>query len=53
MSLILTILLIVITWLLSIAVDAIPHLINWLTVLPLWVVGIVIVGSIAWIVGEP
>lgn len=53
MSLILTMVLIVITWLLSMAVDVIPHLLNGLMALPLWMVGLAMAGLIAWITSDP
>ncbi|MEM0979424.1 MAG: hypothetical protein AAGH78_04030 [Cyanobacteria bacterium P01_H01_bin.58] len=53
MSLVLTMMLIAITWLMSTAVDVIPHLLNGLMVLPLWMMGAAIVGLAAWITSEP
>lgn len=53
MSLFFCFVLIAIAWLLSAVIDGMAHLGQLLAILPLWLEGAIVVGLLAWLVGEP
>jgi hypothetical protein len=53
MSLFFTLVLIAIAWLFSTLIDGIPHLWQLFTLAPLWLLGLLLAGVIAWFVSDP